>query len=1013
MFDYWKKKCLVQVRVVDHALAEAMQVRSTPEEWKSQGFKLLREGNYPRAIMCFERARYTYGEKLAKASAFKADADLKHISNPQEASDLRRQAAEIYETIGMADSAAECFYMLKEYETAGRIYMDKCGESGLEKAGECFSLAQLYSLAAEAYARANIFSKCLSICADGKLLKMGLRYIEDWKRQGTEKKSREIEKLEQEFLESCALHFYNLRDYRAMMKYVKAFDCIDSMRNLLKRRGCLDELMSLEEDFGNFLEAAKIVRMKGDILREVDLLVKRGQNKEASMNIMCYVLHYSLWAPGSKGWPLKQFAQKEELLARAKHLAEPEPMAFREYVSVESSILLNNQSSLAEMKEHLSASSRNESVRGEILCARNILDFHLRQNISNFCWEYDRLVNPMEHSEQLILGNQISVDSLVCFWNLWREKIVRIMKCVGCVEMPVEKQNRCYWEFYLNYFGVLEQRNSMQVTYHLLNPDADWVRNLHKRLRRRNGQLVALNLPQLVSAAQMYWYSELNSVGMKLLDKLVALYQFLAKSSRSNFWQSRCLALLYEVAKFLRELDCPNPSFRDGGALECFIDTSSRRYFGHIFPLDWRISSSENIVSLRGSEASRNLLRETMDMIISKKHFSHGKMGELATLVFGSGMLGDDLYGNIAKSFEGNTSWEALMECICRDVPSDLPQVGQGPVEISLAWNLYRALEDAYNANWRTERDYITPICFLYLLERLLILLSCSKGQFYATKSSLVEWLVCHEGLAKPSFSFNPGNCLEPILGFVFTTIHQLLCNEDDTRQWIKNSDLYETEYYPLLVLKLVLLVCLLHLNFGISPDFLIDLLGNSWISEQLPSEFFRILSRCWRPTLQKISVGVIAEAFEKVDDPLVIITSASDCSKCPHAIILDVKSHNCKEEIMEVLFPKDGSAESSCKLQDLTEVSKDSSSSSNNAAPVVHSDGANTLSLPGQEKGLANEEEKGEVVEVQKTSDVKKDEQASSSSSSQTGGVENGNKNKGNCKSKGKQNKKGRGKKR
>ncbi|XP_010068664.3 uncharacterized protein LOC104453580 [Eucalyptus grandis] len=1009
MLDYWKKKCLIQVRLVDHALAEAMQVRSTPEEWKSQGFKLLREGNYPMAIMCFERARYTYGEKLAKASAFKADADLKHVSNPQEASDLRRQAAEIYETIGMADSAAECFYMLKEYEMAGRIYMDKCGESALEKAGECFSLARCYSLAAEAYARANIFSKCLSICAEGKLFEIGLRYIEDWKRQGTEKKSKEIEKLEQDFLESCTLHFYHLKDYRAMMKYVKAFHCIDSMRNLLKRLGCLDELISLEEEFGNFLEAAKIVRMKGDILREVDLLGKSGKNREASMNILWYILFYSLWAPGSKGWPLKQFAQEEELVAKAKLLAKPEPIAFYEYVSVESSILLNKQNSLAQMKEHLSASSRNGSVRGEILCARNILDFHLRQNISNFCWEYDWLVDPVNYSEQLSLENQISVDSLVCFWNLWREKIVRIIESVGCVEMPVGKENTSCWEFCLNYFGVLEQWNNVQRTYHLLNPDADWVRNIEKRSLQKKGQLVALDLRQLVSAAQKYWYCELTSVGMKLLHKLNALYQFLAKSSRSNFWQSRCLAILHEVAKFLREL-CPNHSFQDGKALDSFIETSSGRYFGCIFPLDWRISSSENMVSLRGSEASRNLLRETMKMIISKKHFSHGKMGELATLVLGSGMLDDDLYGKIAKSFKGNTPWEEFMECICRDVPSDLPQASDGPMEISLAWKLYRALADAYNANWRTERDYITPICFLYLLERLVILLACSKGQFYTTKSSLVEWLICHEGLAKPSFSFNLGNCLEPIIQFVTSTVADLLNNKNDTGQWIKNSNLNVREYYPLLVLKLVLLVCLLHLNFGISPYFLFDLLSKSWISEQIPPEFRHILSRCRRPNLQKISVGVLAEAFEKVD-PLVITNSASDCSKCPHAIILDVKLHKCKEEIMKVLFPKDGSAESSCKLQDLTEFSQDSSSS-NSAVPVVHLDGANASSLPGQEVGLANEEEKGEVGEAEKAGEVKKDQQASSSSFSQTGSVENRNKNKGNCKSKGKQNKKGRGKK-
>ncbi|XP_030461793.2 uncharacterized protein LOC115681846 [Syzygium oleosum] len=1081
MFDYWKKKCLIQVRLVDHALAEAMKVRSTPEEWKSQGFKLLREGNYPMAIMCFERARYTYGEKLAKASALKADADLKHVLSPREASDLRRQAAEIYEAIGVADSAAECFYMLKEYEKAGRIYMEKFGESALEKAGECFSLAGSYSLAAKAYARGNIFSKCLSICAKGKLFEVGLQYIEDWKSQGNEnsgvvKKSKEIEKLEQDFLESCALHYYDLRDYRAMMKYMKAFHCIDSMRNLLKRLGCLDELISLEEDHGNFSEAAKIARMKGDILREVDLLVKNGQNKEASMNILWYVFFYSLWAPGSKGCPLKPFAQKEELVAKAKHLAKREPIAFYEFVSVESSILLNRQSSLAEMKERLSASMRNESIRGEILCARNILDFHLCQNISNFCWEYDWLVNPMAYSEQQILRNQISIDSLVCFWNLWRDKIVRIIKCVGCAELLEEKENRCCWEFCLNYFGVLEQRNNLRGTYDLLNPDADWVRNIDKRFLRKNGLLVALELQQLVSAAKKYWYSELTSVGMELLHKLDALYQFSSKSSLSNFCQSRCLALLHEVSKFLQELNFLNNSFQYGRTLKGFIETSSRRYFGHIFPLDWRISSTESMIYVRGSEASRHLLREMMNMIILNKHFSHGKMGELATLVLGSGMLDDKLYRKIAESFEGNTSWKAFMECVYQNVPPDLPHASNNskPVELSLTWNLYQALADTYNANWRIERDYITPNCFLYLLERLLILLSCSKGQFYATKSSLVEWLICHEGLAKPSFTFNLENCFELIIGFVTSTIQQLLCNNNETIEWIKRSNLNVAKYYPLLVLKLVLLVCLLYLNFGISPDFPIVLLGKSWISAQLPPEFCRILSHWWKRNLQEISVSVFAEAFKKVDDPLVLTNSAADSSNilCPHAIILDVKSYKCKEEIMKVLFPKDGSAVSSCKLRDLTEASNDSSSSSNSVpAAVVHSDGANTSPLEydqsqkrldsleavtnvkdgwmeyvsttstmkvtqspctipscfdreehnsapvnrtllGQELGLVNEEEQSEIAEAQRTSEVKKDAQASSSSFSRTGVVENRNKNKGVRKSKGKKKRKG-GKKR
>ena len=40
MFDYWRKKALVQVRKLDNSLAIAMQVASSPEEWKSQGYKV-------------------------------------------------------------------------------------------------------------------------------------------------------------------------------------------------------------------------------------------------------------------------------------------------------------------------------------------------------------------------------------------------------------------------------------------------------------------------------------------------------------------------------------------------------------------------------------------------------------------------------------------------------------------------------------------------------------------------------------------------------------------------------------------------------------------------------------------------------------------------------------------------------------------------------------------------------------------------------------------------------------
>ncbi|KAL6189735.1 hypothetical protein ACLB2K_036137 [Fragaria x ananassa] len=118
MFDYWKKKCHVQVKQLDDSHAHAMQVASSPEEWKSRGMKLYHEHNYEMATMCFERAGDIYWERRSKAAGLKALADRMRSSNPEEARSVLREAAEIFDAIGKADSAARCFSDLGEYERA-------------------------------------------------------------------------------------------------------------------------------------------------------------------------------------------------------------------------------------------------------------------------------------------------------------------------------------------------------------------------------------------------------------------------------------------------------------------------------------------------------------------------------------------------------------------------------------------------------------------------------------------------------------------------------------------------------------------------------------------------------------------------------------------------------------------------------------------------------------------------------------------------------------------------------
>jgi hypothetical protein len=81
--------------------------------------QLYREYNFEMATMCFERAGDTYWARRSKASGLRATADRKRHSNPLVANKILREAAEIFEAIGMADSAAQCFSDLGEYERAG------------------------------------------------------------------------------------------------------------------------------------------------------------------------------------------------------------------------------------------------------------------------------------------------------------------------------------------------------------------------------------------------------------------------------------------------------------------------------------------------------------------------------------------------------------------------------------------------------------------------------------------------------------------------------------------------------------------------------------------------------------------------------------------------------------------------------------------------------------------------------------------------------------------------------
>ncbi|KAK4842428.1 hypothetical protein QYF36_021493 [Acer negundo] len=920
MFDYWKKKGLVQVRQLDDSLSQAMQVTSSAEEWRLQGIKLFYEHNYEMATMCFERTGDNYWERRSKATGLKAAADRLHSLNPEEAKIILREAAEIFEEIGKADSAARCFLDLGEYETAGRIYLEKCPESELERAAECFCLAGFYELAAQVYYRGNFFSACLTVCTKGKLFDMGLQCINCWKQHSnTDVGVVEINKIEQGFLESCALHYYDLKDNKSMMKFIKDFHSMDLRRNFLNSLNCLDELLLLEEESGNFLDAANIAKRRGDILLAADLLQKAGNFKEASTLTLNYVFSNSLWSHGSKGWPLKQFSKKEELLERAKSLAKKDSNQFYNFVCTEAETLSNAQTNLGMMNHQFNASKICQSIRGEILSARKILDVHLHLNTSEYEWDDELVLIPVTFLEDKICKSKVSVETLVYFWNCWKDKIVNIFEYLGRLETQEGNDYKSYGDFCLSYLGVWKpyelKYNNLDTFYFLLNCDANWMRELNNRYVCKSGELVSINICQLVFAAQSYWSLELFSVGMKVLHNLEALYKQSTKSSRSIFCQFISLTCIYEIAKFLLDSKFLCSQQHNVEALQKFVELPIKHFFGYVFPLDWRESSQKNMISLRGRDVCRKILVEVISKCIGLKNkLSYGQVGSVAVMILGSGKQHNELLEQVVKRCDLTSPWKAFLESLQGNIglkseQGSVPCYNKNELrEVSLVRKFHGALLDTYGVNWRKKHDYISPACFLYLIERLLIMLSCFQGYFLTTKSSFVDWLIHLDGkIDLTSFvKTDVRQSMGYVLEFVMHIAQQLLYNKEDTVGWIKKCHENVKDCYSLMILRLVVIVCLLHLNFGKCENPLFDLLGKKHIINQLPQEFVDVLYRGRKYNGLNVNANLIAEAFKTIGNPLVIVSLGKNCSKflCPDAIIIDMKVSRCGD-ILGTLFPK------------------------------------------------------------------------------------------------------------
>ncbi|KAL3641675.1 hypothetical protein CASFOL_012490 [Castilleja foliolosa] len=889
MLDYWKSLSAVQVIKVDDSFANELQRESSPEELKSMAIKLFWEKKYAMATKCFERAGEDTWGKWAKASGLRDTSDALRGSNPNRARIMLREAAEIFDSIDRVDSAAECFCELGEYERAGRIYMKKSGTSELRKAGECFSLVGHHKIAADVYAKGYFFKECLTSCARGKYFDLGLQYIEDWN-------CETVDKFALEFLKKCPSKYFRTKDNASLLRLVQFFHTKESKRNCLMSLDRLDLLLNLEVKSGNLYEAAEIAELLGDIMCAVDLLEKSEQFGKASSLVLSNVLSSSLWVSGTQGWPLKKFPQKDELLTKAMSASRKVSGTFHTSVCAEAQILSHERTILSELARCYNASKEYKNCTAEILSVRKLLDAHFEVDPADYEWDTKLRIDPRLFDER-ISCSRVSGGTLLYVWNLWKDHSLEILDCINSlksVDRPARCTDKGIVQFCLNYFGVRLQHNSDIISYLLLKPNASWVR----RSVGKWSKVLTIDADCFALVARNYWHQELVSVGFRVLEVFRALHEFsVAKMPLSMYCQGLCLTSVYDVTRFFIESNSLDMNESDKEKLHAFLKLSTTKYFELVFPLDSRRSLSGNLISLRETETSCDLLSEIIsDKIKIGLGLRYGEMGRVVIMLLGSGKLNHYVYLKSAESFnECSSSWISLI----RNINS---------AQVDLGHLLHQALaETCDNANWRGKMDYISPNCFFYVVERLLILVTYSQGFFLAMKSSFVEYLISLPSDADPSAHFvtYEKSYSERIFDFVDSVVQQCLFSIHDSTEWINNSGIDYEYYFPVLMLRLVMILCLSCLNSELSFNVILKLLGIPQIRSQLPSEFCEALLQERTNDDSSYIVAVIALALEVVGDPLVIVCSGGTRPEfvCPpDAVFVDLKSFSCRNEILKAL---------------------------------------------------------------------------------------------------------------
>ncbi|KAM6567430.1 hypothetical protein CsatA_026558 [Cannabis sativa] len=405
---------------------------------------------------------------------------------------------------------------------------------------------------------------------------------------------------------------------------------------------------------------------------------------------------------------------------------------------------------------------------------------------------------------------------------------------------------------------------------------------------------LSLKADQFVHAAKCYWNSQMVDVGTMVLEKLRDVSRTLERKSFYPHCQLMPFFYMFKLAKFL--LKYPYQEFCD------HLDFSRKNIVLTICSMDWKNLSTLEMIRLRGTEDVKNLLEDVIFRSTSMNmntELTYKQVGNVAMMVTSChGKLHDETYRQISLSFVNYPFWKSWIE--------SFQKIGFESSQVSLVQKFYKALEQTYYADSFGESHYVSPSCFMYIVERLLILIFQFKGCFFSIKSSLLECLINQEWnmnashISEDDWQNKFGGTLDTIAAIVA----ELLYNKGDLMRWFKGSNDLNEACNRELVLRLFVALCLLCVNCGKYYESLFELLDMSDITSLLPYQFYVI--RNLKPGNFDGNICVLAQAFQRIGNPLVVVSSGTHFieSKLPAStIFVDLELHKGRDDLIRIMF--------------------------------------------------------------------------------------------------------------